>query len=308
MVAPPAVLILLGATATGKTAIAVELGRTLGGEVVSADSRAFFRGLDIVTAKPSVAERRGVPHHLIDCVALDGAYDAMAFRADVERLVPEIAGRGAVPILAGGGTLYVAAVLRGIFEGPGRSDAFRQALDATNTEVLHGRLADADAVAAAKIHPRDRLRIVRALEVWAQSGRTITAWQQEARPLAFRFHAFGLARERADHRAAVVARTHEMLERGLVDEVARLRGAGLCPGSQAFRSVGVPETLAHLDGALSRDELLDEIVRATWSLVRRQSAWFRAQPDVTWVDVTGRAAADVAGEIAATWRREGGDA
>lgn len=306
MVASPGVLVLLGATATGKTAIAVELGRRLNGEVLSADSRAFFRGLDIVTAKPSAAERGGVPHHLIDCVPLDGAYDAMAFRADVARLVPEIAGRGAVPILAGGGTLYLAAVLRGIFEGPGRSDAFRQALDATSTETLHGRLADVDAPAAARIHPRDRLRIVRALEVLAQSGRTMTAWQREAKPLEFRFRAFGLSRERTDHRAAVAARAREMLERGLVDEVARLRGAGLGPGSQAFRSVGVPETCAHLDGALSRDELLDAIVRATWSLVRRQTAWFRAQPDVTWVDVTGRAAADVADEVATAWGREGG--
>jgi len=118
--AAPAVLVLLGPTATGKTAIAVELARLLGGEVLSADSRAFFRGLDIVTDKPTEEDRRGIPHHLIDSVPISGAVDAMTFRAEVARLVPEIAARAKVPILAGGGTLYLSSVLRGIFEGPGR--------------------------------------------------------------------------------------------------------------------------------------------------------------------------------------------
>lgn len=300
----PAALVLLGATATGKTAIAIETARELEGEVISVDSRAFFRGLDIVTDKPLEPDRRGIPHHLIDCVPIDGAYDAMAFRADVARLVPEIARRGRVPILAGGGTLYLAAVLRGIFEGPGKSESFRASLEGEDVESLHRRLAVVDPAAAAKIHRRDRLRVVRALEVEAQSGRTITEWQEEAAPLPFRFHSFGLSRERSDHRAAVAARARQMIERGLVDEVARLRGAGLTPDRQAYRSVGVPEACAYLDGAISQNEMLERIVRATWSLVRRQTAWFRAQPGVSWIDVTGRAPSDVAREIVAAWRDE----
>ncbi len=300
----PAVLVLLGPTATGKTAVAVELALRLGGEVVSADSRAFFSGLDIVTDKPSVAERRGVPHHLMDCVPIDGAYDAMAFRADVERLVPAIAARGCLPILAGGGTLYLAAVTRGIFAGPGKSDAFRHSLDATDSETLHRRLGLVDPTAAAAIHPRDRLRIVRALEVHAASGRPISDWKADAFPLPFRFGNFGLLRDRDDHRAAVEARARAMVERGLVEEVARLRASGLTPECQAYRSVGVPEAWAYLDGAISRDELLERIVRGTWALVRRQAAWFRGQPAVSWVRVTGRCAADVADEIAAAWRSE----
>ncbi len=303
MAAAPAVLAILGPTATGKTAVAVEAALALGGEVISADSRAFFTGLDIVTDKPSGAERRGVPHHLIDCVPIDGEYDAMAFRADVARLVPEIAERGRVPILAGGGTLYFASVLRGIFEGPGKSEAFRDSLDDQTVAELHRRLAAVDPDAATKIHLRDRLRIVRALEVQAASGRTITEWQKEAVPLPFRFRVFGLARERGDHRAAVEARTREMIERGLVEEVARLRASGLAPRCQSYRSVGVPEAWAFLDGAISHDELVERIVKATWSLVRRQSSWFRAQPGVFWVDVTSRSAADVASEITAAWRR-----
>ena len=118
------VLVLLGTTATGKTAVSVEVARRLDGEIISADSRAFFAGLDIVTAKPTVTERGGIPHHLIDSVPIDRPYDAMAFRRDVERLVPEIASRRRVPLLVGGGTLYLGAVLRGIFDGPAKDPEF----------------------------------------------------------------------------------------------------------------------------------------------------------------------------------------
>ncbi len=304
MAAAPAVLALLGPTATGKTAVAIELALRLRGEVISADSRAFFHGLDIVTDKPLEAGRRGVPHHLIDCVPIDGEYDAMAFRADVARLVPEIAARDRVPILAGGGTLYLAAVLRGIFEGPGRSDTFRRSLDDISSEELHGRLAVVDAAAAAAVHPRDRLRVVRALEVEAASGRPITEWKAEAQPLPFRFRTFGLVRDRDDHRAAVEARARAMIDRGLVDEVRDLRARGLTPAHQAYRSVGIPEVCAYLDGAITREKLIDRLVRATWALVRRQASWFRAQPGVSWVSMTGRMSADVADEIVAAWRSE----
>lgn len=307
MAAAPAVLVLLGPTAAGKTAVAVELALRLDGEVISADSRAFFTGLDIVTDKPTMAERREVPHHLIDCVPIDGEYDAMAFRADVARLVPEIAARERVPILAGGGTLYLAAVTRGIFEGPGKSDAFRSSLDGIAAEELHRRLARVDPVAAKAIHPRDRLRIVRALEVEAASGRPISDWKADAAPLPFRFRSYGLLRDRDDHRAAVEARARAMIDRGLVEEAEQLRARGLTPECQAYRSVGIPEAWAYLDGTISRDELLERIVRVTWALVRRQSSWFRAQPEVFWVRVTGRTAAVVADEISAAWRSEGSE-
>ena len=307
MLAAPAVLVILGPTATGKTTVAVETALRVDGEVISADSRAFFTGLDIVTDKPSIAERRGVPHHLIDCVPICGEYDAMAFRAVVARLVPEIAARARLPILAGGGTLYLASVLRGIFEGPGKSDAFRRSLDEVPSEDLHRRLATLDPPAAEAIHPRDRLRIVRALEVEAASGRPMTTWKAEARPLPFTFRVYGLTRERGDHRAAIEARARTMIESGLLDEVRHLRTLGLTAECQAYRSVGVPEASAYLDGAITRDDLLERIVRATWALARRQTSWFRAQPGVSWISVTGRTAAEVADEIVAASRREAGE-
>lgn len=300
------VLVLLGPTATGKTALAVEVARRVDGEVISADSRAFFRGLDIVTATPTSAERRGVPHHLVDCVPMDDSYDAMAFRRDVERLIPEIVGRKHVPLIVGGGTLYLGAVLRGIFEGPPKDPDYRAAVADESAEALHDRLKQVDPGAAGGIHPNDRLRIVRALEVYEATGRPISRWQTEAEPLPYDFAVFGLTRERTDHRAAIEARAAKMLDDGLLDEIGRLRKAGLTEAAQAYRTIGVPEVVAHLDGGLSGTELLDAIVAQTWSLVRRQTAWFRRDRDVTWLDVTKRTVDDLATEIVDRWRKRRG--
>lgn len=296
------VLVLLGPTATGKTSIAVEVAKRVGGEIASADSRAFFAGLDIVTAKPTVGERGGIPHHLIDRVSIGQAYDAMTFRRDVEGLIPEILERGRVPMLVGGGTLYLGAILRGIFEGPPKDPAFRETLIDQPTSELHERLRAVDAEAARGIHPNDRLRIVRALEVFEASGRPISVWQTEAAPLPYDFAVFGLKRERSGHRAAIEARVRKMLDSGLVDEIERLREAGLSESVQAYRTIGVPEVVAHLDGQLSEAGMLDAMVGQTWSLARRQTAWFRRDRRVTWLNVTDRTIDDLTTEIVDRWR------
>jgi len=297
------VLVILGPTATGKSEVSVEVALRIGGEIVSADSRAFFRGLDIATDKPSREARARVPHHLIDTVPIDGSYDAMVFRADCDRLVREIAGRGRVPIIAGGGTLYLGAILRGIFTGPSASLALRARLSARALPDLVASLAKVDPEAAGRIHPHDRMRLVRALEVYEITGRPISALQKEARPLPHGFVVVGLRRERDDHRLAVAARVREMLGRGLVEEVARLRAAGLTRSAQAYRTIGVRETFAFLDGEMTRSEMEEAIVRNTWSLVRRQMAWFRAEARVRWFDVTGQAPSDVAGDVVRHWEK-----
>ncbi len=289
--------VLLGPTATGKTAVAVEVARRLGGEIVSADSRAFFEGLDVVTAKASESERGGIPHHLIDCVPIDGAYDAMSFRRDVERLVPEILDRGRLPLLVGGGTLYLGAILRGIFEGPSKDEEFRRSLADRPTETLHDRLRTADPNAAEGIHRNDRLRIVRALEVYASTGRPISELKSEAVPLPYDFIVFGLRRASDDHRRAIEARVRSMVDAGLVDEVERLVERGLTAEAQAYRTIGIPEVVGHLEGRTTEEEMEQEIVRRTWSLARRQLAWFRKDRDVIWLDVTGRTTDDLAASI-----------
>jgi tRNA dimethylallyltransferase len=295
--------VILGPTATGKSEVAVEVALRIGGEIVSGDSRAFFRGLDIATDKPSREARARVPHHLIDSVPIDGSYDAMAFRSDCDRLVRAIAGRRRVPIVAGGGTLYLSAILRGIFTGPSADLTLRARLSAKALPDLVASLAKVDPEAAGRIHPRDRMRLVRALEVYALSGHPISSLQKEARPLAHRFVVVGLRRERDDHRAAVAARVREMLDRGLLEEVARLRTAGLAKTAQAYRTIGVREAFAFLDGETTRSEMEEAIVRNTWSLVRRQTAWFRAEARVRWFDVTGRVPSDVAGDVVRHWEK-----
>jgi len=305
------VVVILGATAVGKSSVATELALRLGGEIVSADSRAFFRGLDIVTDKPSIEQRRGIPHHLIDVVPLKGKYDAMTFRSDVEALISEIESRGHLPIIVGGGTLYLRAILRGIFTGPSADHELRQALLREPSDELYARLQkagsalgpagpagpSADPEAAVRIHANDRLRIVRALEVHTITGQPISDLQREATPLPLDFAVFGLKMEREAHRQAIAARVREMLANGLIDEVRSLRAQGLSPQHQAYRTISIPETAAFLDGQISRQDLEERLINNTWSLARRQMAWFKRNSSVTWIDVTGRSAQEVAKEI-----------
>lgn len=291
------VIVILGPTAVGKSAIAVELAMMISGEVTSADSRAFFRGLDIVTDKLSLADRRRIPHHLIDIVPLTGKYDAMAFRNDVERLIPQIRACGHLPIIVGGGTLYLGAILRGIFTGPSADPALREKLLSEPLDELYARLQDVDPEAAVRIHANDKLRIVRALEVHTITGQPISDLQKEAEPLPFDFAVFGLRMEREVHRHAIAERVRKMLAGGLIDEVRSLRAQGLTPQQQAYRTIGIPETAAFLDEQISREELEERLINNTWSLARRQTAWFKRDSGVTWIDVTDRSPQGVAKEI-----------
>lgn len=296
------VLVILGPTGVGKSAVAVEVALRLRGEIISADSRAFFRGLDIVTDKPPPEVRRRVTHHLIDIVAITGSYDAMAFRNDVARLIPKIQARRYVPIVAGGGTLYLGAVLRGIFPGPSADSKLRARLNARPLSELYAELMEVDPAAATRIHPNDRLRITRALEVYETTGRPISELQEEAEPLPYDFVVVGLRMEGEAHRVTIAARVERMLEEGLIDEVKRLREQGLTPRHQAYRTIGVRETFAYLDGKLSYDELRSAIIRNTWTLARRQMAWFRREQDVEWVDVTGKDAECIAETVVDRFR------
>jgi len=295
-------VVILGPTAVGKSSVAIEVAIRLDGEVISADSRAFFRGLDIATDKPSCAARRGVPHHLIDIIDIDESYDAMAFRKDADRLIRQIWKRQHLPLVVGGGALYLGAILRGLFPGPSADEQIRRRLSQQPLDELYTELSEVDPTAAAHIHQNDRLRIVRALEVHHITGRPISELQQEATPLPYRFVLFGLSRERDDHRAGIAARVEGMLERGLVAEVTRLRQEGLNQEHQACRTIGVREVFAFLDGEISRDQLREALITNTWALVRRQMAWFRNEKDVQWIDVTNRAPDAVAEEIVAQLR------
>lgn len=295
------VLVVLGPTASGKTAVAIELAGRINGEVISADSRAFFAGLDIVTDKPSLDEQRSTPHHLIDCVPITGAYDAMMFRSDVARLLPEIRSRGRQPVIAGGGTLYLGAILRGIFEGAAKDESLRAVMMETPSDQLFRELTAVDPVAAAKIHPNDRLRVMRALEVYRTTGMPISQWQSEANPLSEDFYVVGLSRERCEHRTLIDNRVRRMLDDGVIDEIAQLRTNGLNQDMQAYRTIGVPEAFQLLDGKLDKQAYVETVTNRTWQLVRRQMAWFRRDEAIHWIQVTGKTVEQVTDQILSEW-------
>ena len=291
------VVVILGPTAVGKSAVAVELARKSGGEVISADSRAFFRGFDITTDKPSSSVRQGIPHHLLDVVDIDGQYDAMAFRQDADRLIREIQARGKIPIVAGGGTLYLGSLLRGLFDGPGSDRTVRRAFLKRPLSELHHRLSEVDPVAAEKIHQNDRMRIVRALEVYQLTGRPISDWHRETWPLPYRFYVFGLRKGKSAHRQAIEARCQGMLDRGLIDEIRKLRENGLRPPMQAYKTIAVPEVFAYLDGEIDGEELKRQLIHHTWQLVRRQMAWFSRDETVVWIDASYKTHTELSEEI-----------
>ncbi len=291
------VLVIVGATATGKSAVGLEVAARLGGEIISADSRAFFRGMDILTDKPSRDDREHVPHHLLDICSFADSYDAMRFRQDADQAVRDILRRDRIPVVVGGGTLYIAAIVTGLFRGPSADPMLRSNLSQQPIEQLHAMLRRVDPVSAQRIHPNDRLRVIRALEVHRKTGTPISNLQTRAVPLDYAFHGFVLNRDRDDHRRAIAARVENMVSSGLVDEVKALKNAGLRPMMQAFRTIGVAEALAFLDGEIDEAALRQQLANRTWALARRQIAWFRRLEGFRWIEIGSRSHGDVAQEI-----------
>jgi tRNA dimethylallyltransferase len=281
----PAVLAVVGPTATGKSALGVELALALGGEVVNADSMQLYRGMDIGTAKLSDAERRGVPHHLLDIWPVTHPASVAEYQHRARAAVRDILSRGRVPVVVGGSGLYVRALLDRI-EFPGTDPATRGGLEAElerlGPQALHARLEGQDPAAAAAISPANGRRIVRALEVIALTGRPFSA-ALPAYDAVFDTEQIGLDEDDATLDARVDARVRQMFDAGLVDEVRRLEGQGLRQGRTACRALGYQQVLAMLDGHGTESEAREETARATRRFVRRQRTWFRRDPRIHWV-------------------------
>lgn len=284
----PRVVAVVGATATGKSDLAVRLALALGGEVVNADASQLYRGMDVGTAKLSVPQRLGVPHHLLDVLDVTDEASVAAYQCDARAAIDGLADAGRVPVLVGGSGLYVRSALEPL-EFPGTDPAVRarweQRAAAIGPRALHAELAERDPAAAAAILPSNVRRVVRALEVVELTGRPFTATLpsgEHVRPTV----QVGLRapREVLDERIAV--RVDRMLDEGLVDEVRRLADAGLRVGRTASRALGYAQVLDHLDGRLSLDEARGETVRATRAFARRQEKWFRRDDRIAWLDAT----------------------
>lgn len=275
-----------GPTAAGKSALSIALAQELGGEVVNADSMQLYRGMDIGTAKLSVAERDGVPHHLLDIWDVTVPAAVAEYQALARAAIDDILARGRVPLLVGGSGLYVRAVLEE-FEFPGTDPAIRARLEAELAETgpapLFARLSDSDPVAAGKILPSNGRRIVRALEVIELTGQPFTAALPDPKPY-YESVRIGVDRDTAELDDRIALRVDLMWAAGLLDEVRELDRAGIRDGRTASRALGYQQALAEIDGTMTGAEARDDTVRGTRRFVRRQRSWFRRDPGITWLD------------------------
>jgi tRNA dimethylallyltransferase len=285
-VTAPPVVAVVGPTATGKTALAVALAHRLGGEVVNADSMQLYRGMDIGTAKPDLAERNGVPHHLLDLWHVREAASVAEYRRLARAQIDRLRAAGTVPLLVGGSGLYVRAVLDEL-DFPGTDAALRGRLEeelaAVGPAALHTRLAALDPAAAEAVLPSNGRRIVRALEVIELTGGPFRAHLPDPRP-HYPAVAVGLDREPAVLDERVAARVDRMWAAGFVGEVTALAADGLREGPTASRALGYAQVLAQFDGALTPDEARERTIGTTRRFVRRQRSWFRRDATISWFD------------------------
>jgi tRNA dimethylallyltransferase len=282
----PPVVAVVGPTATGKTALAVALAHRLGGEVVNADSMQLYRGMDIGTAKPDIAEREGVPHHLLDIWHVRQAASVAEYRTLARAEIDRLRLAGTVPLLVGGSGLYVRAVVDEL-DFPGTDPEVRarweEELAAVGPAALHERLAALDPAAAAAVLPSNGRRIVRALEVIELTGGPFRATLPQPRA-HYPVVTIGLDREPAELDERVAQRVDRMWAAGFVAEVEALAADGLREGPTASRALGYAQVLAQFDGVLTPDEARERTVTTTRRFVRRQRSWFRRDATLTWFD------------------------
>jgi len=283
---PGPIVAVVGPTASGKTDLSLDLAEHVGGEVVNTDAMAVYRGMDIGTAKLPVAERRGIPHHLLDLLTVRDPLTVAEFQQQARAVLAEIRDRGAVPILVGGSALYTRAILDR-FEFPGTDPVVRQRLEAELEEVgsgaLHRRLATLDAEAAERILPENGRRVVRALEVIEITGRPFSASLPQLEYVDPASVQVGVDIDRPTLDARIQLRVDRMFEDGFVDEVTRLLDEGLADGRTAGRAIGYREVTAYLSGDLTLDQAREQTMTATRRFARRQDSWFRKDPRITWV-------------------------
>lgn len=297
---------IVGPTAAGKSALALRLAEERPAELVSCDSLQVYRGFDVGSAKPTPEERRRVPHHMLDIVEPDGDFSAADYVRQAREAVREIARRGRIPLLVGGTGLYFRAFFRGLFEGPPRDEPLRRRLEGMAERFgdrrLHRLLRRVDPQAARRIAPRDRVRVIRALEVLRATGRRIGEHHRDGAPQLEGFDVLcvGLDPGREALRRAVEARSREMLSRGLVEETRRLVERYGERARRPLGAIGYRQAAAHLRGELDEAGLYRELVTDTMRYAKRQMTWFRREPAVVW-----HADADRAFVAAVVWLESG---
>ncbi len=280
---------IVGPTGTGKTELSIALAERIEAEIVNCDSRQVYRGLDIGSAKPPAELRQRVPHHLFDVVDPAEVFDCARYTTIARQAIAEIHGRGRAALLVGGTGLYLKALRYGLFPGPPRDYAVRADLEAREVAApgaLHRDLAAVDPVCAARLHPNDRVRVIRALEVHRLTGVPLSTWQSRH---AFRgdelpMRVVGLTLPRAQLYARLDARCRTMVEQGLIEEVRGLLDAGHSPQLPSLHSIGYREIIEYLRGATDLQQAIELMARATRRFAKRQLTWFRADPTLHWLE------------------------
>jgi tRNA dimethylallyltransferase len=297
----PIAVAILGATATGKSALALAIAERFGGEIINCDSTAVYRGFDIGTDKIAVADRRGIPHHLIDIADPTDDYTAAQYARDAADAIRDILGRGRLPVLAGGTGFYFRALTRGLFPGPGRDIDLRARLESIaarrDVTFLHRMLAKVDSESALRIQPRDLKRLVRALEVFFLTGRPLTAhFAETASPIPdVEIVAIGLRLPAAEISARVTRRVDEQFDRGLLDEIRTLLARGIPENARPFGGLVYRQAMEHLKGVRDEASTRALIAQENRRYARRQLIWFRKEPNLSWFDGPGESAAAIAG-------------
>lgn len=289
------VLVIAGPTASGKTALAIELARSLGGEIVTADSMQIYRGFDIGTAKADAAERAAAVHHMLDVAAPAESYSAARYVEEAAAVCDDILSRGKLPIIAGGTGLYIDSLLSGRDfaerdEGAEVRAALSAEYDARGGEAMLNELRSFDPERAAILHPADKRRIVRAIEIYKLTGQTITEHDAYTKTLPPRYEAARIVlnyRARADLYARIDARVDEMCARGLFDEVAGLISSGVPADCTAMQAIGYKEAVWALRGDITRAEAVEQIKLASRRYAKRQLTWFRRWEDALWIEHDG---------------------
>ena len=301
------IICIAGPTASGKTALAVELAKELNGEVVSCDSMQIYKGMDIGTAKPTQEEMQGIVHHMIDVAEPDEDFSVSRYCAQAAPIVDDIVARGKTAIIAGGTGLYMDSLIQGNdfapFPATGVRERLEQEAEAQGIQVLFDRLAAVDPEAAGKLHLSDRKRIIRALEVYLETGETITAHNRKTQLIPPRYSPLWLGLDfenRADLYGRIDRRVGLMLEQGLIAEIQGLLAAGVPPKCTAMQAIGYKEFLAALKGECTIGEAADQVRQASRRYAKRQLTWFRRNKKIHWLT---RKEGRSGGEILAAARR-----
>lgn len=302
----PPLIVITGPTATGKTEVGAMVAEMVGGEVVSADSMLIYRGMDIGTAKPDSREMRGIPHHMLDIVEPDHNYSVAMFQLQAREVIAHISGNGKIPLLVGGTGLYIRAVIDDYdFTGAPGDKSYRERLQQlaleSGPELLHKKLGEVDPKSALKLHPGDTRRIIRALEVYNQTGKPISDYQRIGDKTCSHYNLFmfglTLSRPKLYHR--IEQRVDRMIEAGLVNEVKFLMERGYSVELNSMRGLGYKEIASYLKGSVSLEQAIEALKRNTRRFAKRQLTWFRRDERIEWFELDNYSGIEsVAKEIA----------